>query len=95
MNSVDIDKNGFIEYTEFLTAAINKEKTFSSANLKMAFSYFDTDKSGKISIPELKQAIGMGCSDELFQDLIKEFDENKDGELSYEEFTKMMNKLKL
>jgi calcium-dependent protein kinase len=95
MASVDIDNNGYIEYSEFISAAINKEKAFTNGNLKMAFNYFDTDKSGKISISELKKAFGNGYSEEMYKDLIKEFDLNKDGEISLDEFTLMMGKLAL
>ena len=94
INSIDVDKNGYIEYSEFLSAAINKENAYSQANLRMAFNHFDSDKSGKISIDELKKSISLGCSEDVFRELIKEFDENKDGEISFDEFTKMMNKLK-
>ena len=93
MNEVDIDKNGYIEYSEFLAAAVNKEKAFSLTNLRLAFGYFDADKSGKISVDELKLALGMNYSDDVYKNMIKEFDSNQDGEISFDEFTKMMNML--
>jgi calcium-dependent protein kinase len=92
---VDVDKSGSIEYSEYLSAAINKEKAFSEINLKSAFSHFDTDKSGKISAAELRKAIALGCSEDAIKEFMKEFDENKDGEISFEEFCKMMNKMKI
>ena len=49
MDSVDLDGNGFINYTEFLTAVTNKTKLLSDTNLKIAFEKFDKDKSGTIS----------------------------------------------
>ena len=88
---MDIDKNGFIEYREFLSAAVNKEKAFSSTKLKVAFSYFDKDKSGKLSVSELKRALGMNYSDEVYRSMIKVFDTNKDGQISFDEFARMMH----
>jgi len=41
MNSVDVDKNGMIDYTEFITASINKDKMLTGERLKTAFDYFD------------------------------------------------------
>ena len=93
MSSIDIDNNGYIEYTEFITAAMNKEKAFTTGNLRMAFNYFDSDRSGKISCGELKKALGNGYTEETYKDLIREFDLNKDGEISFDEFTLMMGKL--
>lgn len=41
MNSVDVDKNGTIDYTEFITATMNKDKLLTGERLKNAFDYFD------------------------------------------------------
>lgn len=54
MQSLDRNCNGVIDYTEFLTAASNKEQLLSDQNLMFAFKMFDTDKNGTISRKELK-----------------------------------------
>lgn len=41
MENVDADHNGFIDYSEFLVASINKKQLLSQGNLKKAFSMFD------------------------------------------------------
>ena len=41
MKSVDLDGNGYIDYNEFLTAAVNREKILSKQNLEMTFKSFD------------------------------------------------------
>lgn len=50
MIALDKDCNGVIDYSEFLTAAINKHRLLSSENLRSAFLLMDTDKSGAITI---------------------------------------------
>ena len=55
MNSLDKNCNGVIDYTEFLTAASDKEALLSEQNLLFAFRMFDTDKNGSISQDELRQ----------------------------------------
>lgn len=54
MNSVDTDCNGTIDYNEFLTATMDKEKLISRSNLEFAFKAFDRDRSGKINLREIK-----------------------------------------
>lgn len=58
---VDLDKdcNGVIDYSEFLTAAINKNQLINARNLKIAFQMIDRDHSGQITIDELKNVFEM------------------------------------
>lgn len=41
MKNVDSDKNGSIDYSEFISATIDKRKLLSKERLKAAFSIFD------------------------------------------------------
>ena len=50
---IDLDGNGVIDYNEFLSCAINKEKIMSNERLEFAFKTFDSDGSGKISVDEI------------------------------------------
>ena len=94
MQSVDTDKNGTIDYNEFLTATIDKEKLTSKNNLELAFKSFDRDGSGKINLNEIKAIFNNSTvkDDTIFQDMIKEADDNNDGEISLEEFRGLMIK---
>lgn len=53
---------------------------------------FDKDGSGTISKDEIKEALG-GLDEKIVEEIIKEVDANNDGEISFEEFEKMMNKM--
>ncbi len=94
-NSVDIDKSGFIDYSEFVVASMNEKNLLTNEKLKAAFKMFDKDGSGFISSDEIKQVLGFGKSlpEEEVNKIIAEIDENQDGEISFEEFAKMMRKL--
>ena len=95
MSHIDIDGNGYIDLTEFVMATINKKNVLSRERLVAAFSMFDRDGSGAISAEEVKSVLGAGCDipDEHWQGVIKEVDQNGDGEISLEEFITMMQKL--
>ena len=93
IKNIDSDNNGFITFEEFLIASINKEKILTEKNLKMAFDVFDRDKNGGISHEELKYILGEynpNAREYLWKKMIQQIDLNQDGQISYEEFHKMM-----
>jgi len=92
MRKVDVDKSGFIDYSEFLAASINLQTLTSKANLEQAFRLFDKDCSGKITIQEVKEILGgdQQVSDSVWQQIMKEVDANSDGEIDLKEFINMM-----
>ena len=95
MSMIDVDGSGFIEYEEFLRACINKDKVLTTENLQTVFNMFDKDKSGKITPEELKHVLGKDSkvSAEVWNEIVKDIDTNGDGEISFNEFRIMMNKI--
>lgn len=92
IGKVDMNGDGQINYSEFLTATINWENEMSRERLEHAFKMFDTDNSGTVSLEELQVAFGGSKnSKEVFMDMIKEADTNGDGVLDLEEFCNYMN----
>ena len=94
MKSVDTDGNGVIDYNEFLACAVNRDKIMSKENLELAFKAFDTDGSGKISVDELMDIFCKGdkshANKQVFEKMVKDADENGDGEISFAEFKTIM-----
>lgn len=88
MKEIDTDKSGYIDYTEFLKAALDKKKNLSRDNLRQAFNLFDKDKSGTISARELKFVLENGAtsSDGVWKEVLMDLDANGDGEIDIKEF---------
>lgn len=57
----------------------------SVEKLQSAFRMFDRDGSGLVSADELRKVLE-GANTADFDKMIKEFDANGDGEISFEEF---------
>ncbi|GAB2291187.1 Calcium-dependent protein kinase 4 [Dionaea muscipula] len=94
MHAADIDNSGTIDYGEFLAATLHMNKIEREENLVAAFSYFDKDGSGYITLDELQQACkDFGLGDvHLLDDMIKEIDLDNDGRIDFGEFAAMMKK---
>ena len=92
---IDIDKSGAIDLSEFMRASVNKNSLLQEEKLRAAFNYFDKDKSGDISVQEIKQVLGSSIvtSDQVWTDLLAEVDIDVNGGIDFEEFKNMMIKL--
>ncbi|KAJ7957914.1 putative Calcium-dependent protein kinase [Quillaja saponaria] len=94
MDAADVDKNGTIDYIEFVTATMHRHRLEKEENLYKAFQYFDKDSSGFITRDELRQAMteyGMG-DEATIDEIIDDVDTDKDGRINYDEFVAMMRK---
>ena len=58
MALADLNGNGELDYSEWLMATSKRSDILNSKKLLQAFQYFDKDGSGKISLDELKEAMG-------------------------------------
>ncbi|KAI5071543.1 hypothetical protein GOP47_0013794 [Adiantum capillus-veneris] len=93
MEAADVDNNGTIDYGEFLAATLHLNKIEREENLFAAFSYFDKDQSGYITVDELQQAcIEFNMGDVRIDEMIREVDQDNDGRIDYNEFVAMMRK---
>jgi calcium-dependent protein kinase len=93
MEAADIDNSGTIDYGEFIAATLHLNKLDREEHLVAAFSYFDKDGSGYITIDELQEACReQNMPDAFLDDTIKEVDKNNDGRIDYGEFVAMMTK---
>jgi len=88
MKKVDTDYNGYIGYTEFIKASLDPKKVLTRENIGRAFIMFDKDESGSISADELKKVLegGSSSSKKVWLDIIKEVDQDGDGEIDLREF---------
>ncbi|PON93955.1 GPCR kinase [Trema orientale] len=94
MDAADVDRNGTIDYIEFITATMHRHRLERDENLYKAFRFFDQDDSGYITREELRQAMtqhGMG-DEATIDEILDDVDTDKDGKINYEEFVAMMRK---
>ncbi|OMJ85801.1 hypothetical protein SteCoe_12794 [Stentor coeruleus] len=92
MKQCDTDKNGLINYSEFLTATVNKNKAYCRKNLENAFKRFDKNGDGQIDKEELRESLGKSAYESIVNRMVDEADTNKDGKINFDEFVEHMNK---
>lgn len=95
----DSDGNGTVTFDEFLQVVKAKMASRDPAEeIAKAFRLFDDDGSGKISFKNLKRVakeLGEDITDDELQEMIDEADRDGDGEVSPEEFARIMKKTAL
>lgn len=70
----DFNKDGQINYSEFLAATVDKKNVLNTANLQFAFHHFDTDNEGYITKHDLKEVFkrqGQKLKDEEILEVIR------------------------
>ena len=88
---LDGDKNGYIDYEEFLRASLDRQYFINEDILNFAFNFFDKENTGYISRDKIKSYfIGTKMTEELFATIFDEIDINKDGKIDFNEFKEMM-----
>mmetsp|Transcript_5865 Transcript_5865/g.8622 ORF Transcript_5865/g.8622 Transcript_5865/m.8622 type:complete len:102 (-) Transcript_5865:260-565(-) len=99
ISDADKDGSGFVSYPEFLDLMTTKMgERDSKEEILKAFRLFDDDETGKISFKNLRRVaneLGESMTDEELQEMIDEADRDGDGEVSQEEFLRIMKKTNL
>lgn len=93
MDVGDVDKDGFLDYGEFVAISVHLRKMANEEHLKKAFEFFDKNQNGYIEIDELREALADEIetnSEEVINAIMQDVDTDKDGRISYDEFSTMM-----
>ncbi|XP_073015142.1 calcium-dependent protein kinase 10-like [Primulina eburnea] len=93
MDVADVDGNGVLDYGEFVAVTIHLQRMENDEHFRRAFMFFDRDGSGYIELHELQEALvdDSGETDnDVINDIMREVDTDKDGQISYDEFVAMM-----
>eukprot|EP00091_Calanus_sinicus_P013833 TRINITY_DN30725_c0_g1_i1.p1 TRINITY_DN30725_c0_g1~~TRINITY_DN30725_c0_g1_i1.p1 ORF type:complete len:182 (-),score=62.30 TRINITY_DN30725_c0_g1_i1:77-622(-) len=95
----DTNKNGTIDFREFMLALHVTSSGKPEEKLTWAFRMFDVDGSGDIDFNEMKRIVSavyeiVGADGDLgrAQELFSKMDQNSDGSISQEEFVAIVRK---
>lgn len=96
---IDKDATGKLSFDDFLALmSVKMAEKDSKEEIMKAFRLFDDDETGKISFKNLKRVskeLGENLTDEELQEMIDEADRDGDGEISQDEFLRIMKKTSL
>ncbi|XP_018320254.1 caltractin-like isoform X2 [Agrilus planipennis] len=96
---VDKEGTGKLSFDDFLyLMSVKMAEKDSKEEIMKAFRLFDDDDTGKISFKNLKRVaaeLGENLTDEELQEMIDEADRDGDGEISQDEFLRIMKKTSL
>ena len=91
-SSVQIDQDETISYLEYLFSSLDQTVLFSEDNLRVAYDYFDSDRSGTVSAEELKAQL-FGSSEQsvaMWRELSRHA-ALRNGNVTFEEFVEMLS----
>jgi calcium-dependent protein kinase len=88
-NSIDIEHSGFIEFTKFVAANIDKNIYLNERRLKDAFKIFDLNQNGKINKKDVQDFLKINDNDKEISCLFEKYGIGE--EMNFEQFEKMMN----
>ncbi|KAK4485155.1 hypothetical protein RD792_007768 [Penstemon davidsonii] len=96
MAELNQDGTGGIEFDKFFNIITSKFVEMEAREeLLMAFRIIDQDKNGKVSaadIQRIAKELGINFTEIEIQDMVDEADRDRDGEVSADEFMRMMRR---
>jgi len=94
LEQVDANKSGSIDYTEFLSASMDRKMYIQEDVCWAVFRSFDKDGNGKISKEEIAEVLKdrdvAGVAPADISLIMQQIDSDGDGEIDFQEFMKMM-----
>ena len=92
VSGLDFNKNGLIDYIEFISASLRKSNIANVGLIRSAFMFFDKDNDGCITANEIKEVMSMHSGfDTRIASLIAEADLNHDGNIDFVEFLNLLS----
>lgn len=85
----DKNRNGTIEFGEFVRGCMKKSSLLSISNIEKAFKLLDKNNDQSLSVEELQFLLGESA-DKAIRQVIVEADTNNDGQISFKEFLKLL-----
>ena len=97
IDECDTNRDGVIDFEEFISACIDKKVLSSTEDLHKAFNLLDTNHDGVISLDDFDDLFssygGAKMDTELWHELLMEADRNDDGKVCFDEFQHAMQDL--
>ncbi|KAD6453364.1 hypothetical protein R6Q59_015244 [Mikania micrantha] len=94
IESVDLDGDGALNYSEFEAVNVHLKRMANDAHIRKAFCFFDINRSGYIEVQELcyvlSHEVNLKGLERAIRAIMVEVDTDKDGRISYAEFAAMM-----
>ncbi|EPS70174.1 hypothetical protein M569_04591, partial [Genlisea aurea] len=94
IRDIDFDSNGVIDFPEFLSSVAHMIKlNDSDESVRETFDVIDKDQNGFITPEELREVLlklGESVSDEEVLSMISEADYDGDGQVSFEDFKRLL-----
>jgi len=93
---VDVDRNGYIEYSEFVMAAMNEKSLLCIERVLWAFDKFDRDGDGMISVEDMNTVLTfVGAVDEsldriAFKKIVGKINDDLNDFITFDDFLDIM-----
>ncbi|CAD8118042.1 unnamed protein product [Paramecium sonneborni] len=87
---LDANCSGKVDFSEFITASINKEKSLNRKKIEQSFKLFDLDGNGLITKQEINELFNDEIDEEMWLEILDECDQDKDGMINLNEFINLL-----